>query len=393
MSSQTSSKKLSSASDKHLKTESSSDEQLSDDDDTASVYFEANSRPPTPTQHCPSDDLKRELVRDQQEREGIVEIFSTRETLPSPESIARQVKRMQVTLALGTVIDEMTSKRADCGVRLVTRYALNIARDLDDEILIAQCNFWLGRIELNAGNFKNAFEHFKAARPCIMEDECLEGTYVEIYMGISWCGLRGEYRERMMLDHYREILELPEKEDPADCSGEDKKKKRKRDAQTWDLVVRPSPEQLRPGWVGRLGSRKLKQLCDKSTIWMVYDTADLPQHRKASSGPQSKKADADGMKWLKAPQDHPRLEWRQFKFRCYYRGLAPRTRPTSIFPIQPWEFVLSDEQLEIYQRWSQRRHVTMSYLAFERKMFENLMEARRAKASKEQTETCKASES
>lgn len=269
----------------------------------------------------------------------------------------------------------------------MTRHALSIARDLDDEILIAQCNFWLGRIELDTGHFKKAFEHFKAARPCIMDDECLEGAHVQFYMSISWSGLKGEYRERMFLEHCREILGLGE--DPSDRRVEDNKKKRKRDAKTWDLVVRPSPEQLRPGWV----RQRQQRYSYKSTVWMVYDTADLPQHRKASSGPQSKKADADGMEWLKAPQGHPLLEGRQFTFRCYYRGLAPRTRPTNIFPIQPSEFVLSAEQLEIYQWWSQRRRVTMTYLEFERNMIENLMRTRKAKASEEQTETCKARKS
>lgn len=388
MDSQNSSEELSSVSDKHPKPGPSDDEQLSDDEDTASVYFEASSRPPTPTQHC---DLKRELVRDQQERGEIVELFSTREPLPSPESIARQIKRMRVTLALGAVINEMTSKYAYRKVRRMARHALSIARDLDDEILIAQCTFWLGRIELDADNFKDAFEHFKAARPCVMDDDCLEGAHVEFYKGISWHGLRGEYRERMMLEHYREILGLSEKEYPADAVP--KTSRRKRSAKTWDFVVRLSPEQLRPAWVRRLDRRKLKQQRDKSTAWMVYNTGDLPQYRNAYSVPQSNKAYGDGMKWLEVPQGHPRLERRRFTFCHYHRGLAPRTRPTNIFPIQPWEFVLSDEQSEIYQRWSQRRRVTMSFLAFEREMFERLMRIRKAKASEKQTEPCEASES
>ncbi|PYH75872.1 hypothetical protein BO82DRAFT_359644 [Aspergillus uvarum CBS 121591] len=64
--------------------------------------------------------------------------------------------------------------------------------------------------------------------------------------------------------------------------------------------------------------------------------------------------DSDGLQ-LHRSQKH-------FTFEMYPQGMAPRTRPTNIFPEQRNEILMSEESWKVFNEYVQGKGVTMSYL-------------------------------
>lgn len=364
--------------DEHPTTEPLHNEQLSDHDDTATIYFDANSWPSTPF-HQHAIDLKRELAKVHKGRTKVMELFSSQDTLPSPEPLEKRLEQLEVSFILVTVMNYIGSSNYS-QARKEAREALKIAQGIDNEILIARSYYWMGRIEFELRNYTTAYAHFKAARPCVMDEVYPEGQSVGFYLGISRSGVGEEYRKRALLEQNRAILEAAAEQDPSDLRVVVKSKKRKRGMKTWELVLRPASDRLSRGQQRYApGKSKPKQGREKSPVWMVHDTSDLPQHRETSLNSRDGISHSHGMELLKRPQSHRPLEWHPFTFRCYPLGLAPRTRPTNIFPPQPCEHILTAEEWEFLQKRTKGRAISMGYLAREREMVEEIKKRQGAK--------------
>ena len=200
-----------------------------------------------------------------------------------------------------------------------------------------------------------------------------------------------------MAQHDRALVDIDPHERPV--WRPNPSRKRKREAQLWNVVLRPAS--------GRIAGMRQKQSLERSTKkppgrlhgWIVSDMSDLPLRPKDSSGtsksvkpasynelhnnsgllPHSTEiantVDAhhylplEGMSWLQTANSRPRLEQLgEFTLRCYPVGLAPRTRPTNLFSKLPDEVLLSAQEWESLKKLMGNRAITMAYLARERQL-------------------------
>lgn len=360
------------------------------DDDSSTIYLEANSRPSFPSHEYTLTDLKREFAKVNKERLEIMNRLTSLAPLPSPEPLEKRLERLEVSLKIGTVVAHLGGHNYGPAM-MEACTALKKARETGSEILIARCYYWMGRIAFKLKNFAAAYVHFKAARPCVMNEESLEGIDVEFYLGLSRSGISEEYRKRALHDHNRAIVEGWEEQNPSDRRVVVKSEKRKRDSKTWELVLRPAADRPSRGQSGqRAGTAKRKQNRGKPTVWMVHDTADLPQYRNApgasKDATQDRKSVTKGTEWLAAQQSHPPLEGRLFTFRCYLSEISTRTRLTNIFSPQPCEVILTDEEWNFLREGLKGTHISLSYLVRERKMLSRVKRRREAEALEKQAE-------
>lgn len=396
MASQTSSDQTPQAPNEHPIKHFRGGEQQSDNDDTSTIYFKAYSQPASPSQEYTTTDLKHELVKVHKERLEIMNRLASHESLPSPEPLKKGLGDLGVSFALITVIHHM-SHSDYMAARYMARRALKKAKKTDDEILIARCYYWLGRIEFELRNFTAAYVYFSRARPCVMDDMNPEGEDLDFYLNFSRSGISNEYRKRVVREHNQAIVEAVEEEEQEKSQRRVvvKPEKRKRDKKTWEPVLRPAPDRSSPGQVEKK-TEKGKLGRGKPTVWMIHDTADLHQYR--DQPPESKDKDSStgdqisnpqGQGWDKAQQSQPPLEGRRFTFRCCLRELAPRTRPTNIFSPQPCEVILSPEQWDYVREGIRGKRISISYLAYEREIMRDVMRHREAEAREEQADVPK----
>lgn len=325
------------------------------------------------------DEMRTHLQEAHKHRiEVAQELLSLQKNIPSvPPTLEKRLGLLQISFAISIVMNHLLWKQLS-PAKKETKRALKIAADLEDELSIARCNYWLGRIEFEPRNMAAAHTFFKAARPCIIDDEHPEGSSLYFYLDLSKAGIGEEYRKRALLDHNHAVVKNVSKKPGSKISRTNHSHKRKRDSQTWNLVLRPADgphrSQLESGM--DKDQHKQSQQRKRSTVWMVRDTEDVPPSAKTSTI-EGKQSHSDGMEWLAAAQSRPRLQQCKFTVRCYPKGLAPRTRPTMIFPEQPGENLLSADQWRALQAHFKDRVVTMSYLARERR--------KNKKAEKKQT--------
>lgn len=326
------------------------------------------------------DKIQNDLLEAHKDRMDLVHLVTCRSTPEPSPSIDKRLDQLNISLMLATVINRIRSKHFSQAKKEAQR-ALKLAKDLNSEIAIARCYYWMGRIEFEQRNMPAAHENFKAARTCVEDDEYPEGQTVEFYAGLSRSVVGEEYRKRVLRDHCHALLETASKQDLSACSAVMKSNKRKRDAKTWELVLRPSSHRSSGGKLGQKVEKSTENHTHGPTVWMVHETADLPRYEDKSMDTKSKGPHSDGMEWrtVVRSQSHPCLETRSFTLRCYPQGLAPRTRPTNIFPPQPGEIILSAQEWENLRRRAKDRTVTMGYLA--REMRRMTKEAERRKES------------
>ena len=294
-------------------------------------------------------------------------VMSMQQTRPSvPPSLEKRLGLLQISFALSMVMNYLLWEQFELARKEAQR-ALKIAEGLKDELSIARCNYWLGRIEFERQNMSAAHTFFKAARPCIIDDEHPEGSSLYFYLGLSKLGIGEDYRKRTLLDHNLAMIKSVTKEPGSTYPRIEYSRKRKRESNTWNLVLRPAnrSQRTQPGSEGGKSQKPPSQHTNRSTIWMVRDTEDMPRPFKKSIE-ETRESQSDGMEWLAAAQSRPRLEQCKFSIRCYPKGLAPRTRPTTIFSEQPIENILPSHEWQALHTRFQDRRITMSYLARER---------------------------
>lgn len=388
MASQTSPDKVPQAPNEHPTTHHPNDEPQSDDDDTSTIYFEANTRPSSPSHEYTITNLKHEFAKVYKERLEIMNRLSPLEHPPSPEPtpLEKKLESLEVSFILVTVINYISGYNYG-PARTHARTALQKAQELGNEILVARCHYWMGRIEFELQNFAAAYAYFRAAQPCVMDEMYPEGQSVKFYEEVSRSGISEAYRRRAVLEHNHSIREPTDEQGPSDRRVVVKPRKRKRERKTWELVLRPAPDRKPTGKQGR----------GKPTVWMVHDTADLQQSRKAPqesqgevSNPPDEASGSQGMEWLAAQQSHPPLEDCRFTFRCYIRDISPRTRPTNIFPPQACEVILTTEESYYLREGLKGKPVSISYLAEEGEMLKEVKKYQEEGDLEEQKEAMKA---
>lgn len=330
------------------------------------------------------DKIQNDLLKAHKNRMDLVNLVTPRPTPDPSRSLEKRLDQLEISLMLVTVINYIRSKHFSQAKKEAQR-ALKLAKDLNNEVTIARCYYWMGRIEFEQRNMPAAHEHFKAARPCVEDDEYPEGWTVEFYAGLSRSAVGEEYRKRVLLDRCHALVETASKQDRSARSAAMKSTKRKRDRKTWELVLRPSSHRFSGGKLGQRIEKSKNQHTHGPTVWMVHDTADLPGYEDKSVDTKSKIPHSDGMDWrtVVKSQSHPCLETRPFTLRCYPKGLAPRTRPTNIFPPQPGEIILSAQEWESLRRRAKDRAVTMGYLARERRGMTEEAERRKGSETSE----------
>lgn len=310
------------------------------------------------------EEIKVNLMESQKHREKTMEILSSMKLPAIPPSLDEELDELQISCALSMVIEYLRWKAFD-PARKNAKRALEFAERQSNEINIARCNYWMGRIELDQGNIASAYKLFKAARPCTMDERSLEGSTLEYYLNFSYPRLGEQYRRCVS------SLQIPAKPgnalakvDPKH-SGDNQSKKRKQVTWMPELVLRPakSAGHTKVGSVTAKGNRKHN---NRPVVWEAKNTEDA-LHANSPLGIILKdEVNADGMEWLTVAKSGPRLPQSKFTFRCYPKGLAPRTRPTEIFPEQPGENILSAEEWQMLHQYYKNKRVTLAYLSFER---------------------------
>jgi hypothetical protein len=310
------------------------------------------------------EEIHTNLMNAQRHREKTMEIVSSMELPVFPSNIDKRLDDLEISFALGMVMNAMQWKIYTLATQEAKR-ALDIANRQGNEVNIARCYYWMGRIQLEQDDKPSAYKFFLAARPCAMADQHVEGSSVGWYLNFSHPTLGEEFRRRVSTVRCRTTPKGTLTKVDRNHSGDKQSKKRKQEAWMSELVLRPStsagPTQLAS--VTAKGNRKHNS---RPVVWEAKNTEDALHANSPLVIIQKGEINADGMEWLAVANSGPRLPQSKFTFRCYFNGLAPRTRPTKIFPEQPGENILSAEEWQALHQRFQNKRVTLAYLEFER---------------------------
>lgn len=268
----------------------------------------------------------------QQGRDNKIKIMEMMLTPKTPIVTDEQITEVLSFIASLKFEAAMDYYRKDLRVsKYLAKEGLKLALQAPDQSLIARFEYHLGMIAFLRGHFDRAFAHFKAVESHVMDDEflargLLHMCHSEDRDNFRWQALRTHFNGHVDANALRKMGIVP----PPGALL-----KRKRDGDSWELVLRPVPAQ-----------HKEQSAKSKPTVWMVHDTEDTPQHHNRVPAKGDKNISRD-MDWLNKPNlSGPPLEQCQFTFRCYHTGLAPRTRPTTMFPRQRGDVNMSQEKWE-----------------------------------------------
>ncbi|KAJ5549568.1 hypothetical protein N7513_006802 [Penicillium frequentans] len=310
------------------------------------------------------EEIKFSVMESHKHRGKMMEIVSSLRLPTIPPSLDEGLDELRMSCALSMVMDYMRWRAFD-PAKQNAKQALDFAERQGNEISIARCNYWLGRIELEQGNIPSAYKFFMAARPCAMDDKGLEGSTLEYYLKLSHPKVGEKYRRRVspLRSHAKLEGTLTQVDTHHSCNDQSKKRKRV----TWasELVLRPakSAGHTQVGSVAAKGNRKHN---NRPVVWEAKNTEDALHASSPLLIIPKDEINADGMEWLTVAKSGPRLPQSKFTFRCYPKGLAPRSRPTEIFPEQPGENILIAEKWQVLHEHFKIKRVTLAYLSLER---------------------------
>lgn len=312
------------------------------------------------------DDLKEMRIR---RDELLRKAASMRVPSPLPDLLVR-LKGIEISTILTTVLNCLATSNFDLGMREAKR-ALELAQKLDHKNLITRCYYWMGRIEFQRGNIPVAHEFFDNAMPCIDDDECSEGDFVDFWFKYTMPGISDESRKRAVDNHGRQVInkhgapKLP----TASHSILPEKRKYK---EPRELVLRPSLVQSsgkQQGPKTESGKRN-----GRPVPWMIPDAHNKPYEtsiylrRRVPALPETK--------WHSDQSYAPLLGHREFTFRCYPKGLSSRYRPTKIFRPHPLEIIYTQESWRKLRRRSKGKIITMTWLANEMDLYDKMVHKR-----------------
>ncbi|KAJ5179380.1 hypothetical protein N7492_002590 [Penicillium capsulatum] len=169
------------------------------------------------------------------------------ETLPSKNvSISttpsdKRLDRFDIRFSLGIAMDYLAIKQFYRARGEIDR-VLQIADQLNNDLVLARCFYWLGRIELEQQNFTTAHAHLDAAKLCALDGESPEGLDVEFYLDASKQRMvtRNSHAECESSDQKPPAHHGPPRQSSQGASSARPRRKRKGESVTWDLPIRPS---------------------------------------------------------------------------------------------------------------------------------------------------------
>ena len=322
-------------------------------------------------------DLKEMRIR----RDKLLrKVASMRIPAPLPDLLNR-LKGIEISTILSTVLNCLATSNFDLGMREAKR-ALKLAQKLDHKKLIARCYYWMGRIEFQRGNIPVAHEYFSDAMPCIEDDKCAEGDFVEFWFKSTRPGISERSRNRAVDNHGRRVInkhgapKLP----TASRSTLPEKRQYK---EPREFVLRPRPVQS-SGEQQRLKTESSKRN-GRLVPWMIPDVHNEPYEtpfylrQRFPALPETE--------WHPDQSYAPLLRHREFTFRCYPKGLSPRYRPTKIFRPHPLEIIFTQESWRKIRRSSKGKIITMTWLANEMDLYDKMVHKRLREMQKKYLET------
>ncbi|RAH49772.1 uncharacterized protein BO95DRAFT_479066 [Aspergillus brunneoviolaceus CBS 621.78] len=318
---------------------------------------------------------------------------------PLLAELDEKLDRWEVTLALHraiTFLEEGQDREAEHFVL----EAFGIANRLGNPVCLARCQYWQGRVEYFRENYQEAQQCFQACREGILDAP--EGETIKWYLRVSRPGLTDEERQQIGQseqdrDHAHDLYgyspqstsplsanfhfphlqdtehtwgeegdeegELPGEAVPYETDGEQQQTENpEQDRDRAHSLYGYSPENASPvsadfhfpphTWG--------KEKEDRRPPREATPDKDHDDGRRRLLTPKSRlpfvagEFDSDGLQ-LHRSQKH-------FTFEMYPQGMAPRTRPTNIFPEQRNEILMSEESWKAFNEYVQDKGVTMSYL-------------------------------
>ncbi|KAJ5295502.1 hypothetical protein PENANT_c001G11678 [Penicillium antarcticum] len=265
-----------------------------------------------------------------------------------------------------------------------TKDAINIAKSIPDEILTSRCQFWLGRVEFLRDNFDKAHTHFTAAQNSVMDDYCIEGEEVRLYMDITRHGISEESRARRLED-YKRACEAGVRYEPSNNDSISLySRKRKRPIKTWKGILQ-NPERgielpviLSEPLCGKISPiyDGLRPQAPKSTVDSLKATQGFDSASDLSPArPNTVSKSSNPIPSIEFVVNDDKIhepyrfgipveasQIKKFTFGCVHIGVSKRSRPTNIFPRQPGEFVMSNRDWESIEKRARTEIVTMDYL-------------------------------
>ncbi|KAJ5558869.1 hypothetical protein N7461_002841 [Penicillium sp. DV-2018c] len=195
---------------------------------------ESEGRPPTPTIFDrKSQDQQREY---QETLKNKIKVFEyLLRVTPQPSNHTETLKsfyRFKALTSLLLCTEYIGIQDAESAEEKV-KDAMATAQLTKNELLIAKCEFWHGRVEFLRGNMQRAHAHFLAAHACAMDPaEGVECMDLSFYLDVTRHGISEATRDARLLAHNKAILaEIPF--DKAENNSVSVENKRKRPIWTW----------------------------------------------------------------------------------------------------------------------------------------------------------------
>ncbi|KAI3283075.1 hypothetical protein CBS147309_1125 [Penicillium roqueforti] len=116
---------------------------------------------------------------------------------------------------------------------VMVKLARQSANKSENSLLIARCEFWMGRVEFLRGNMRKAHEHFVKANPCAMDPkEGVECQDLSFFLDVTRHGIDEQTRAERQRAHDKAIA-AHAKFDKTANSSVSTEDKRKRPLRTW----------------------------------------------------------------------------------------------------------------------------------------------------------------
>ncbi|KAJ5812808.1 hypothetical protein N7447_009831 [Penicillium robsamsonii] len=164
------------------------------------------------------------------------------------EALARIFKNMSIELTTGDVFhvyhrvevgsfllpaSNFIANQNPSEAELMVKVARKSADRSQNPLLVARCEFWMGRVEFLRGNMSKAHQHFVNANPCAMDPtEGVECQDLSFFLDITRHGISEATRSARLRAH-EEAIALHVKFDKTENNSVSTEVKRKRPLRTW----------------------------------------------------------------------------------------------------------------------------------------------------------------
>ncbi|KAJ5733842.1 hypothetical protein N7493_002628 [Penicillium malachiteum] len=305
--------------------------------------------------------MRENLIESKQQRLDLMSLVTSLQ-LPANESqldLDYQLTRLEISNLITTGMNYIALRQYNEAEEEINR-ALDLAERASEELELARCYYWLGRIQVEQRNFPLAYQYFKDAQTLRMDYRCLESHSLKFYLEFAKPGgvtkLELPFSDALHVNLGFELANTYSINDSRDLS----KKRKWESPKTWSRVLRTSNS-----------PRHTLKATNRLNLWKVLNTEDDIDEDHSSRTPSKPEISLDELEWAQLEKVRSRPpQKKSFTFRYYPRGLASRTRTTKIFTSeQPGENLMSADEWEVLQKHAKNKKVTMAYLANERRKY------------------------